>query len=64
MLSAKEVKFMTGGLSLDQIDEDLYNRLLECPVNMTLTEYEEYKQNQLDNAYEERQQMILEESIF
>ena len=64
MLTAKEIKFMTGGLSLDQIDEETYNRLLECPVNMTLIEYEDYKQTQLNNAYEERQQMILEDSIF
>jgi len=64
MLTAKEIKFMTGGLSLEQINEETYNKLLECPVNMTLKEYEEYKQNQLNNAYEERQQMILEDSIF
>lgn len=64
MLTNKEVKFMTGGKTLDQIDEATYNQLLQCPVNMTLKEYEQYKQDQMNNAYEERQQMILEESIF
>jgi len=66
-LENKKVEMLNDGWFMDEVEEYIYNLMMEIPLNcshMTIDEYREMEEQKFNNWYEARQAELNEELPF